>query len=60
MKLWEEPVFYIRSEFFTTVTMKSPVFWDIESDFVPHRIHITSSLQSSAGESYIRFEVSRW
>jgi hypothetical protein len=37
--------------------MKNVVFWDIKTQFVPHRIHITSPLQSSAGECYVRFEV---
>jgi hypothetical protein len=31
---------------FTAVTMKNAVFWDIKTHFVPHRRHITSSLQS--------------
>jgi hypothetical protein len=39
-------------------TVKSTVFWDIKSKFIPHRRHITSPLQSPAGESYVRFEVS--
>jgi hypothetical protein len=29
--------------------MKNAVFWDIKTQFVPHRIHITSLLQSTAG-----------
>jgi hypothetical protein len=29
--------------------MKNAVFWDIKPQFVPHREHITSPLQSSAG-----------
>jgi hypothetical protein len=32
------------------VTMKNVVFfWDIKPQFVPHRRHITSPLQSPAG-----------
>jgi hypothetical protein len=38
-----------RFEVFTAVTMKNPVFWDIKSQFVIHRRHITSTLQSPAG-----------
>jgi hypothetical protein len=33
------------------VTMKNAVFWDIKTQFIPHRRHITSPLQSP------RFEV---
>jgi hypothetical protein len=32
--------------------MKNAVFWDIKTQFVPHRRHITSLLQSPAGEFY--------
>jgi hypothetical protein len=39
------------------VTMKNGVFWDIKTQFVPHRRHITSLLQSSASSCYVRFEV---
>jgi hypothetical protein len=34
--------------FFTDLTMKNVVFWDIKPQFVPHRRHITSPLQSPA------------
>jgi hypothetical protein len=37
--------------------MKNGVFWDIKTQVVPHRRHITSSLQSSAGYCYVRSEV---
>jgi hypothetical protein len=37
--------------------MKNVVFWDIKTQFVPHRRHIISPLQSPAGECYVRFEV---
>jgi hypothetical protein len=40
---------YVRFEVFAAVTMKIGVFWDIETQFVPHRRHITSPLQSPAG-----------
>jgi hypothetical protein len=33
---------------FTAVTMKNAVFWDIKTQFVPHRRHVTSPLQSPA------------
>jgi hypothetical protein len=39
--------YYLRFEVFTTVTMKNVVFWDIKTQFVPHRRH-TSLLQSPA------------
>jgi hypothetical protein len=38
--------------------MKDAVFWDIQTQFVPHRIHIMSPLQSPASQCYVRFEVS--
>jgi hypothetical protein len=37
--------------------MKNVVFWDIETQFVLHRRHITSPLQRLAGKWYVRFEV---
>jgi hypothetical protein len=39
---------FIRSEVFSAVTMKN-VFWDIKTQFIPHRRHITFPLQSPAG-----------
>jgi hypothetical protein len=39
---------HARFEVFTAVTMKNGVFWDIKTQFVPHRRHITSPLQSPA------------
>jgi hypothetical protein len=39
---------YGRFEVFTLVTMKNVVFWDLETQFVPRRRHITSPLQSPA------------
>jgi hypothetical protein len=44
-------------EVFTAVTMKNIVFWDIKTQFLPHRRHITSPLQRTAGKYYVRFEV---
>jgi hypothetical protein len=41
--------FCIIFEIFTAVTMKNAVFWDIETQFIPHRRHNTSPLQSLAG-----------
>jgi hypothetical protein len=38
---------YGRFEIFTAVTMKNAVFWDIKTQFVPHRRIITYPLQSS-------------
>jgi hypothetical protein len=37
--------------------MKNVVLWDIKAQFVPHRKHITSPLQSPAGQFDVRFEV---
>jgi hypothetical protein len=39
------------------VIMKNVVFWDIKTQFVPHRRHITSPLHSSAGGWIVRFEI---
>jgi hypothetical protein len=40
---------FLTFEVFTAVTMKNDVFWDIRTQFVLHRTHITSPLQSPAG-----------
>jgi hypothetical protein len=40
---------YVRFEVFKAVIMKNAVSWDIKTQFVPHRRHITSPLHSSAG-----------
>jgi hypothetical protein len=37
--------------------MKNAVFWDIKAQFVPHRRHVTSTLESPAGYRYVKFEV---
>jgi hypothetical protein len=37
--------------------MKNSVFWDIETQFVLHRRHLTSPLQGPVSECYVRFEV---
>jgi hypothetical protein len=34
----------MRFEVITAVTMKSAVFWDIKTQFIPHRRHNTSPL----------------
>jgi hypothetical protein len=44
-----QTVSYDIFEVFTAVTMKNVVFRDIKPQFVPHRRHITSPLQSPAG-----------
>jgi hypothetical protein len=36
----------VRFVVLTAVTMKNAVFWDIKTQFVLHRRHITSPLQS--------------
>jgi hypothetical protein len=47
----------VRFEVFTAVTMKNTVFWDIITQFVPHRRRITSPLQGPANYCFVRFEV---
>jgi hypothetical protein len=37
--------------------MKNAVFGDIKTQFVLHRRHITSPLQSPASQCYVRFKV---
>jgi hypothetical protein len=34
---------YVTFEVFMAVTMKNAVFWDIKTQFVPHKKHITAS-----------------
>jgi hypothetical protein len=46
--LFQTPV-DVRFEVLMAVAMKNAVFWDIRTQFVPHRRHITSPLQSPAG-----------
>jgi hypothetical protein len=48
---------YVRFEVSMAVTMKNAVFWDIKTQFVPHRRHTTSLLQRPAGSCHIRCEV---
>jgi hypothetical protein len=37
--------------------MKNVVFWDIKTQSVLHRKHITSLLQNPAAQYYVRYEV---
>jgi hypothetical protein len=37
---------YVRYEVFAAVSMKNVVIWDIKTQLVPHRKHITSLLKS--------------
>jgi hypothetical protein len=37
--------------------MKNAIYWDIKTQFVPHRKHIISPLRSQAGECYVRFVI---
>jgi hypothetical protein len=39
---------HVRFEVFKAVTMKNAIFWNIKTQFVLHRRHITSPLQSPA------------
>jgi hypothetical protein len=45
----DRPLLNVRFEVVTAVTMKNAVYWDIRTQFIPHRRHITSPLQSPAG-----------
>jgi hypothetical protein len=47
-KNWKPSLILERFEVFTAVTMKNVVFWDIKTQFVLQRRHITSPLQSPA------------
>jgi hypothetical protein len=49
---------YIWFVVLTAVTMRNSFFWDIKIKFLPHRMHITSPLQSLATFYYVIFEVS--
>jgi hypothetical protein len=40
---------FVRFEVFMAVTMKNVIFWDIKTQFITHRKHIKSPLQSPAG-----------
>jgi hypothetical protein len=44
MLIWPENSNGVRFEVLTAVTMKNVVFWDITTQFVLHRRHITSPL----------------
>jgi hypothetical protein len=44
---WQDA--YVTFEVLTVVTVKTAVFWDIKTQFIPHRKHITSLLQSPDG-----------
>jgi hypothetical protein len=48
MTQWLNVLKLLRFDGFTAVTMKNPVFWDTEIQFIPHRGHITSPLQRLA------------
>jgi hypothetical protein len=48
-KLYGQALLFVSFEVFTAVTMKNVVFWDIKTQFVLYRRHITSLLQSPAG-----------
>jgi hypothetical protein len=37
----------VRFEVLTAVTMKNDVFWDIKTQFVPHRRHYVSATEPS-------------
>jgi hypothetical protein len=37
--------------------MKNGVFWNIKTQFVPHRRHIMSPLQSPASSCFVRFDI---
>jgi hypothetical protein len=54
---FERDTFSERFDVFTAVTMKNAVLWDVKIQFIPHRKHIRSLLQSTDGYCYVRFEV---
>jgi hypothetical protein len=39
----------VRLVVLAAVTMKNVVYWDIETQFAPHKRHVTSPLQNPAG-----------
>jgi hypothetical protein len=39
---------FVAFEVFTEMTVKNALFWDIRTQFIPHRRNITSLLQSPA------------
>jgi hypothetical protein len=41
-------VTFVRFEVFSAVAMKNAVFWNIKTQFIPHRRHIMSLLQGPA------------
>jgi hypothetical protein len=47
----------LRFEIFTAMIIKNSVIWVMEAQFVLHKGHITSPLQSPASYCYVRFEV---
>jgi hypothetical protein len=40
------PLKNVSFEVFTVLTMKNVVFWDIKTQLLPHKEHVTSPLQS--------------
>jgi hypothetical protein len=47
----------LQVSYFTAVTIKNALCWDIKPQFVPHRKHIRSPVLNPAGKCYVRFEV---
>jgi hypothetical protein len=47
--LWTEGTIWSVTEQWKKKRIKNAFFWDIKSQFLPHRKHITSQLQSQAG-----------
>jgi hypothetical protein len=45
----------LRFEVFLAVTMKNAAFWDIKTQFIPHKTHYVSTTQPS--RLILRFEV---
>jgi hypothetical protein len=48
---------YLSFEVFTAVTMKNAVFWDMQTQFIPHRKLIISPPHNPAGQFYVCFDV---
>jgi hypothetical protein len=47
LDIWFNVTGFVRFEVFTAVTMTNAVFWDIKTQFVPHRRHYVSATESS-------------
>jgi hypothetical protein len=44
--LFRQELYVVRFEVFTAMAMKNAVFWDIETQFVPHRRYVSATESS--------------